>query len=119
MGLLVECARCRQSYARVFFAPGKPPVCRCGEALPVEGEAPQFVDREALVREERRISELARAADRVAFLIVATDCPRIDVQIERAALRRRCQVLFPDKMDLYEMVYESRFERLWEQFRAE
>lgn len=119
MELLVECARCKQSYARVFFAAGKVPVCRCGEPLAVEGEAPQFVDREILIREERRISELARAADRLAFLIVATDCPRIDIDIERAALRRRCKVLFPDKMELYEMVYESRFARLWAQFRAE
>lgn len=119
MDLLVECERCGQSYSRLFFEPGTTPVCRCGGTLPAGGGELQFVDREALVREERRIGELARAADRLAFLIVATDCPRIDVDIERAALRRRCRVLFPDKMELYEMVYESRFARLWEQFRSE
>jgi hypothetical protein len=118
MGLLVECEGCGQSYARVLLAPAPSPVCRCGRALSLEGEVPQFVDRETVVREENRVSELARAAERLAFLIVATDCPRIDVEIERASLRRRCQVLFPDKMDLYEMVYESRFARLWQQFRA-
>jgi hypothetical protein len=85
--------------------------------LTVDEDAPQFVDRDALVREENRVGELARAAERLAFLIVATDCPRIDVEIERANLRRRCQALFPDKMELYEMVYESRFSRLWQQFR--
>jgi len=119
MGLLVECPRCGQSYARVFFAPEKAPVCRCGDILTLEGDTPQFVDRDVIVREENRISELVRAAERLAFLIVATDCPRIDVEIERAALRRRCKVLFPDKMELYEMVYDSRFARLWQQFRED
>ncbi len=118
MGLLIECGGCGKSYARIFVESGATPVCRCGAALSLEGEPPQFVDREAVVREENSISELARAADRLAFLIVATDCPQIDVDIERASLRRRCRALFPDKMELYEMVYESRFARLWEQFRA-
>ena len=84
----------------------------------LRGEAPQFVDREALQREERRLAEIARAADQLSYLIVSTDCPRIDVDIQRANLRRRCKALFPDKMDVYEMVYESRFRRLWEQFRG-
>jgi len=119
MGMLVQCARCGQSYARVFLDPSSEPVCRCGTPLEIEGPPPQFVDRDALVREERRIGELSRAADRVSFLIVATDCPRIDIDIQRAELRRRCQTLFPDKMEVYEMVYESRFRRLWEQFRNE
>ncbi|GAF73622.1 unnamed protein product, partial [marine sediment metagenome] len=28
-----------------------------------------------------------------------------------------CRELFPSRMDLFEMIYESRFDRLWEQFR--
>jgi hypothetical protein len=118
MGLLVQCSSCGRSYARVFLDPAHAPRCRCGETLLLHGDSPRFVDREALLREERQLTELARAADRVSFLIVATDCPRVDVDIQRAALRKRCQALFPDKMELYEMVYESRFRRLWEQFRG-
>lgn len=117
MAMLVQCARCGNSYARVFLDASNDPHCRCGEALEVRGPAPRFVDRDALVREERHLGEIARAADRVSFLIVATDCPRVDIDIQRAELRRRCQTLFPDKMEVYEMVYESRFRRLWEQFR--
>jgi hypothetical protein len=117
MTMLVQCARCGNSYARVFLDASSDPRCKCGERLDPEGPGPQFVDRDELVREERRLGELARAADRVSFLIVATDCPRIDIDIQRAELRRRCQTLFPDKMDVYEMVFESRFRRLWEQFR--
>jgi hypothetical protein len=40
-----------------------------------------------------------------------------DVEIEKAELREECARLFPDKLALYDMIYESRFQRLWEQFR--
>jgi predicted ArsR family transcriptional regulator len=116
VSMLVQCGRCGQSYARIFLE--RDATCRCGESLDLRGAGPRFVDREALVKEENRLAELARGAERVSFLIVATDCPRIDVDIERAALRRRCKVLFPDKVELFDLIYESRFRRLWEQFRA-
>lgn len=119
VGLLVQCSECGRSYARVFIEPGRDARCRCGEPLRRLGTEPHFVDREAFLREENRLGELQRAADRVSFLIVATDCPRVDIDIQRAELRRRCTSLFPDKMELYEMVYESRFRRLWEQFRRD
>ena len=37
----------------------------------------------------------------------------------KAKVRQRCLELYPDREQLYEMVYESRFQRLWEQFRGE
>jgi hypothetical protein len=119
VSLLVTCARCGASYARVLLDPSREGRCRCGAPLDVRGSAPRFVDREALQAEETKLRELSRAADRLAFLIVATDCPRVDIDIQRVELRRRCRTLFPDKMELFEMIYESRFKRLWEQFRAE
>jgi len=51
------------------------------------------------------------------MLIVASDYPRIDVEIERAKVRDRCEELYPDRMDLYDMIYEGGFERLGYQFR--
>ena len=94
---------------------GKPP----GMDRPGPGSrVPSGVDPEALRQEEAALQELRRLADHISFLIVATDTPRIDVDIVRANARRRCQELFPDKMHVYEMVYESRFQRLWQQFRA-
>ncbi len=63
--------------------------------------------------------ELQRMADRVCFLIVSTDYPEIDIEIEKGVVRDRCRELFPNRMHLYEMVYESRFRRLWEQFRED
>jgi hypothetical protein len=117
VGIVVECTQCAQAYGHVYLDPDRPARCRCGAPL-VVSDPPQFVDRAEVWAEERRIRELGRAADLLCFLIVATDTPRVDVDIQRSNLRRRCQTLFPDKMDLYEMIYESRFRRLWEQFRS-
>jgi hypothetical protein len=73
---------------------------------------------ELLVAEENeKLAAFQRKADKIAFLIVASDYERIDVEIEKSELREECARLFPDKLDLYDMIYESRFQRLWEQFR--
>jgi hypothetical protein len=73
---------------------------------------------ELLVTEENeKLAAFQRKADRIAFLIVASDYERIDVEIEKAELREECTRQFPDKLELYDMIYESRFQRLWEQFR--
>jgi len=61
--------------------------------------------------------ELSRLADRVCQLILREDYPEVDVLIARRRLRERCEELFPDRMELYDLIYESRFDRLWEQFR--
>jgi len=60
---------------------------------------------------------LKRKADRVCFLIVATDYPEIDIEIEKSKVRDLCEELFPDRLWLFDAVYETRFKRLWEQFR--
>ncbi len=67
--------------------------------------------------EDRAAIELRRAAERICALILIEDYPKIDIEIEKANLKRRVRELFPDKVALYEMIYESRFRRLWEQWR--
>ncbi|MFH0962636.1 MAG: hypothetical protein V2A58_01345 [Planctomycetota bacterium] len=69
----------------------------------------------ALRRE--RMRELARAADRVSTLILNEEYPEIDILIERANLREHALRLYPDRAQLYDMIYEARFDRLTEQFR--
>jgi hypothetical protein len=61
--------------------------------------------------------ELSALADAVVRLIVSTDYPEVDVAIEIEKVRARCEELFPDQLDLFEMIYGSRFDRLWEQWR--
>jgi hypothetical protein len=62
---------------------------------------------------------LQRMADRVCVLILSSDLPAVDIEIEKGKVRERCLELYPDREQLYEMVYESRFRRLREQFRGE
>ena len=65
----------------------------------------------------KHIMELQRGADRICNLILYSDYPEVDILIERGKLRYRCERMFPDRMELFDMIYESRFDRLWEQFR--
>ena len=58
-----------------------------------------------------------RRVDRLCVLIVASDCSDHEIRIERLHLRVQAATLFPKKLPLYDMVYESRFDRLSEQFR--
>ena len=64
-------------------------------------------------------SRLQREADRISSLIVASDYPAIDIVIAIRGLRDFVQDRFPDRVSFFEMVYESRFRRLWEQFRRD
>jgi hypothetical protein len=61
--------------------------------------------------------ELQRRADRIASLIVASDYPDVDIDIEIRALKRWCEGRLPDRVELFDLVYGSRFRRLREQFR--
>jgi len=65
-----------------------------------------------------KMKELSRMADKVCRLILNSDYPDVDIAIARSRLRERCEELFPDRMDLFDLIYESRFDRLWSQFRA-
>jgi len=66
--------------------------------------------------QREKMAILQRAADRVSTLILSTDLPEVDILIERNKLRALCEDLFPGRADLFEMIYESRFDRLREQF---
>lgn len=68
-------------------------------------------------REQMR--DLQRMADRICTLILSSDLPAIDIEIEKNKVRERCLELYPDREWLYELIYESRFQRLWGQFRGD
>ena len=73
-------------------------------------------DRHLAARQ--RTARLARMADRICTLILTSDYPDVDVAIERSKFREFVEGEFPDRLALCDMVYESRFDRLIEQFRA-
>ncbi len=70
-------------------------------------------------REDAELArELRRRADRISSLIVAGDLPDVDVEIRIRRLRDWVAKHLPERRDLFEMVYASRFRRLREQFRG-
>lgn len=62
------------------------------------------------------MDELRRRADEVCRMIISGDWPEVDVAIARARLREWVEDTMPEKLALYDMIYESRFDRLAEQF---
>ena len=73
----------------------------------------------ALCAEDDAVRALTRQADRICEMIVSGDVPLIDIEIQQSALRDAVARAFPDKQALYQLLYESRFRRLWQQFRRE
>lgn len=69
------------------------------------------------VEEEAAYRRMQREADRICFLIAASDYPAVDLAIEVRKLREYAAEAFPDRTGLFRMVYEGRFGRLWRQFR--
>jgi hypothetical protein len=60
---------------------------------------------------------LGRLADEVSILVLSDSYPEIDVVIAVENLREMATNLFPGCEGLYDMIYVSRFRRLWEQWR--
>ena len=54
--------------------------------------------------EDRKIREIRAMADRIASLIVGSDYPMINIEIEKQKLKDRITELFPDKNDLYDLI---------------
>jgi hypothetical protein len=70
-------------------------------------------------RETRYLRDFQRQADEISRLIVSSDLPWVDIEIEISKLRREAERLFPLKMKLFEAIFVRRFYRLREQWRPD
>jgi len=72
------------------------------------------------IQEKEDWQKLKSAADRLCRDIKSGKI-QSPAQLEEATggIRRLCQELFPDKIELFEMIYPGRFKRIWEQFGPE
>lgn len=91
--------------------------CPCGSEIDLE-EVRSFEKIMDDVRDQQGLEEVQRMADDICFKIVSGEYSRVDLEIAQEKLRERCAEYFPEKMQLFEMIYGSRFKRLWEQFRT-
>ena len=86
-----------------------------GPGPPCERPAPDGDE----ARRREAMADLARRADRIVNLILHSDLPRIDIDIQIENFRAECLRRYPDGEALFEMIYASRFRRIWEQWGRE
>jgi hypothetical protein len=77
----------------------------------------ELAELDLRARSDGHAAVLQRRADRICALIVSSDYPEVDIEIEIQKLRRWCRERLPDRAELFELVYVSRFRRLRDQFR--
>lgn len=117
--MAIQCTWCRREYDITLFSFDRTLSCVCGNTVTLQHETMADEALLSLMSEDRKVREIGRMADRIASLIVGSDYPMIDIEIEKAKLRERITELFPDRADLYDLIYEPRFRRLKDQFRGE
>ncbi len=61
--------------------------------------------------------QMESCANRICEWIVKGQAPLLDIEIQQAALRELVGKVFPEKPHFYQLLYETRFRRLWQQFR--
>jgi len=67
-------------------------------------------------KRQEAVDALSREADRIVNLILHTNMPRVDIEIQIERFRAECLRRYPQADDLFEMIYESRFRRIWDQW---
>lgn len=122
--MAVRCMQCKREFDVTLFEFDRAVKCVCGNMVSLNhsetlrGLLPAREDADAArFQEETKINQIKTLADKISFLIISTDYPGIDIEIEKEKLREKIHKLFPERAHLYGLIYEPRFRRLQEQFR--
>jgi DNA-directed RNA polymerase subunit RPC12/RpoP len=123
----IRCPRCGREYDVTLFQFGKRVKCPCGGIVAMErghmksrdGTIEREIFESAGIRfaDGRRAEAFRLSADRIVSLILHSDMPRIDIEIEIGSFRDDVLAEFPDRGELFDAIYLKRFERIWNQFR--
>ncbi len=122
--MAIRCSHCNSEYDVTLFGFKDTMICTCGNIINLQhkeilAELPDnfrgFGSAKSM--EDEKMNAIKNLSDKIAFLIVSTDYPDIDLEIEKEKFRETIHELFPEKAYLYELIYEPRFKRLKEQFR--
>ena len=120
--MAIRCSKCKREYDVTLFEFGREILCECGAKLglghhEVLDQLEQVCREHDLELEEEKLAEIKKAHDWIVLLIMNTDYKKVDIEIEKEKFKDLIRGLFPDKIHLYDLIYEPRFKRLWEQFR--
>ena len=119
--MAVLCPKCGLKHDVAAFTRQEPIACRCGFPLNISmlQTFDDFVRYFEGEDEQKKANAVQKDAQQVCKMILDETCPKIDVEIAVNNLREKVKKLFPDKIETYQMIYEARFKRLWEQFRPD
>ena len=112
----VLCPGCDRIYKTAILEMGGLLSCRCGAIVGLEVVHKRSRERES---GRKKMRALERMANRVCALILNDRYPEVDVAIEIERVRTEAERLFPGRGELFRMVYQSRFDRLRDQFRGQ
>ncbi len=116
----IHCPKCGKEHDVVYFEGGRRK-CACGQWLDVSlletfEDFTRYFESE---EEKKRAEAIQKDAGVICGMILSEECPAVDIEIAIQNLEEKVRKLFPDKMDVYRMIYEARFKRLWDQFRGQ
>ena len=112
--MAIVCPSCGQQFDVALFQFDSVVVCDCGTVVGEElGRAAAELEEGA----RAELAELGRMSDRVCAVILNQRCSEAEVEAEIERMREEVLGRYPHRADLFEMIYESRFRRLREQFR--
>lgn len=104
----------------VEFEEGRRIKCRCGLKLDLSlmETVEDFLRYFESEEERKKAREIQQDAQAICQMILDELRSEVDVEIAKETLKEKVKRFFPDKMQVYEMIYEARFKRLWDQFRT-
>lgn len=118
--MAIRCPHCKQEHDVALFQFDRKIRCTCGRELDLSLiETIQDFERYLeSVEEKEKAALIQREASLICQMILDDSCPAVDIEIAKGKLKEQVGKFFPDKITVYEMIYEARFKRLWDQFRG-
>jgi len=116
----IRCPKCGQKYDVVRFGPERSLKCTCGNLLDISmyETFDDFLRYCENQEELQKAQEIQKDAGYICQMILNEESLPIDIEIAIKNLEEKVSRYFPDKMEVYRMIYEARFNRLWDQFRG-
>lgn len=121
--MAIRCPKCKKEYDVTLFEYDKEIICDCGNVIKLRHEEiikdiETFTEDYYIHLEEENLQEIQRTSEKIVYLILNSGYEKIDIEIEIEKFKKLIKNLFPEKFYLYTLIYEPRFKRLWQQFRA-
>ena len=118
--MAIRCPKCASVCDVARFEADKTLRCPCGYSLDLSliETLEDFLRFAESDEERKKARDIQDEAQIICRMILDDAYSEIDIEIAKEKLEAKVERFFPDRMDLYRMIYDSRFKRLWDQFRA-